>query len=948
MMQKWIFFMNWCITVGLMTAFPEDVYKKDYRWIEEGDINIGVILSIHSSNSLFNCTDNIEDIRNVQNVEALSFAVREINKDADILPNVTLGFVMLDDCQSQSIALSRAIQFMPRDIRENKDNTLPEKRITSETTEPERTFYDVIGVIGSYTSKLSIVVANVLSLFKLPQISHTATSDVLSDKSRFPYFFRMVPPDRYQVKAIVNLLTHFGWNHVSIVYSEGSYGGKGVKELQHSFQVMKNGVCIEDAIEIAYGATEKDFVDIVKQLNLQADTKVVVAFVEIEHAIFISKAVETEGLINRFVWIGTDSLSLILEEHPELCDKLPGSIFLHPHALNLSTQRFTEHLTDLRTMDSDNLSKNPWLEDLRKHYRKSVSDKHNLTFSNRHSQCYKYRRSKIRSSFVDSFLIDSVYAIAYAIDNVVRKYCDPAKTDRINISDCVSAKGIFRELQKTHFNGLHGELEFNEDGDIMTQYEVHQCFPRKLDRPPEVRSVGIWDMDGEELRMNEKEMLWSSESLPSSSCPEPCSESIGTIYYFMKKTCCHECVTCKVNEIVVANATRCEICPERYWPDEESRTKCLLIQPVYFGLQKAVSIGLCAVAITGALSCFAVIVILVKYRDEHVIKCFSIELSGIILLGTLLTYGLAASFLSRPSAWKCYVNHVGFSLTYTLIYAPFLVKTNRIYRIFNAGRRTTRKPCFISTSSQVFISFALILTQIAIVIMSTSLEPPEVSLHMPQRTEKFVELFCKLPTAGLLSSISYNLILVVISTFYAFKTRKLPDNYKESRYIVFCVVTTLLIWTAFVPTYFTTTRAAAKTTILSISLLLHASVTVACLFIPRIRSLYKSLKNSCSNVAHNYKDFRIVKHVVTRKHSPVVEITVRESTSFVDRRISTALTSNSDLFSRDTSDVNITATCFELSQVPPNSPVRPYHTNADIVNPEPGTERPTFHLSTED
>lgn len=237
--------------------------------------------------------------------------------------------------------------------------------------------------------------------------------------------------------------------------------------------------------------------------------------------------------------------------------------------------------------------------------------------------------------------------------------------------------------------------------------------------------------------------------------------------------------------------------------------------------------------------------------------------------------------------------------------------------------------------------------------MSTSLEPPAVSLHMPQRTVKFVELFCNLPTAGLLSSLSYNLILVVICTFYAFKTRKLPDNYKESRYIAFCVDTTLLIWITFVPTYFTTTRAAAKTTILAVSLLLNASVTVTCLFIPRIYSLYRNLKNTSSNSAHHYKDFRIVKHVVKRKHSPVVEIEERESASCADRRISTALTSNSDLMSRDASDINFstvngTQSYFELSQICTNSPLQSCLTIADMHSPDSNKEKPSFHLSTDD
>ncbi|XP_045192244.2 metabotropic glutamate receptor 3-like [Mercenaria mercenaria] len=933
---------TYCLTAVLVVTFPEDVYKKDYRWIEEGDINIGVILSIHSSNSLFNCTDNIEDIRNVQNVEALSYAVREINNDINILSNLTLGFVVLDDCQSPSIALARAIQFMPSDIRSNTDSSVVGH------TDFERTFYDVIGVIGTYTSKLSIIIANVLNLFQLPQISHTATSDVLSDKSRFPYFFRMVPPDRYQVKAIASLLRHFGWSHVSIVYSAGNYGGNGVKELQNTFQAMKNGVCIEDVIEIADGSTEKDFLDILKRLDSYKDTRVVVAYVEIEHAIAISKSVKAARLVNRFIWVGTDSLSLILEEHPTLCDNMPSSISMHPHALNVSTQRFTDHLTQLQTEDSAGISKNPWIADLQKFYGKPTNDNLNSTFLVRKPKFfYKYndkRVRSIRSTFVDAFLIDSVYALAYAIDSVVKTDCNPTKIGREHVAECVSTKGIFKELKNINFNGIQGELKFNEDGDILTQYEVHQCFAKDLDRPPEIRSVGIWDMDGEVLKMNDRDLLWTRETFPSSSCPKPCSDTIGTIYYFMKQTCCHVCVTCKLNEIVVANATRCEICQEFYWPDSLTRTKCLAIQPVYFGLQNAVSISLCAFAIAGALSCFWIIVILVKYRDEHVIKCFSIELSGIILLGTLLTYGLAASFLSRPNEWKCYINYVGFSLTYTLIYSPLLVKTNRIYRIFNAGRRTTRKPCFISTSSQVVFSFALIFTQVAIVIMSTSLQPPEVSLHMPRRTEKFVELFCNLPHAGLLSSLSFNLILVLICTFYAFKTRKLPDNYKESRYIAFCVDTTLLIWITFVPTYFTTTTAAAKTTILAVSLLLNSSVTITCLFIPRIHSLYKSLKN-CSTAKHHYKDFRIVKHVVKRKYSPDMEITARESLSGIEKRISNGLRSSSELMSRDTSANNMTVIDgLELEEISQTDVIRTCQTLVDMHVLESEIEKPSFHL----
>ena len=78
-----------------------------------------------------------------------------------------------------------------------------EEQITSHESNPmysghHRTFYDVVGVIGAESSPSSIMMANVLTLFGIPQISYTSTSDLLSDKNKFPYFMRMIPPDRFQ------------------------------------------------------------------------------------------------------------------------------------------------------------------------------------------------------------------------------------------------------------------------------------------------------------------------------------------------------------------------------------------------------------------------------------------------------------------------------------------------------------------------------------------------------------------------------------------------------------------------------------------------------------------------------------------------------------------------------------------------------------------------------
>ncbi|KAJ3622800.1 hypothetical protein MTP99_019078 [Tenebrio molitor] len=82
----------------------------------------------------------------------------------------------------------------------------------------------VTAVIGASFSVVSIMVANILRLFKIPQVSYASTSTELSDKSRFEYFSRVVPPDNFQAQTMVEIIKEMGWKYVSTVAVEGDYG----------------------------------------------------------------------------------------------------------------------------------------------------------------------------------------------------------------------------------------------------------------------------------------------------------------------------------------------------------------------------------------------------------------------------------------------------------------------------------------------------------------------------------------------------------------------------------------------------------------------------------------------------------------------------------------------------------------------------------------------------
>ncbi len=130
------------------------------------------------------------------------------------------------------------------------------------------------------------------------------------------------------------------------------------------------------------------------------------------------------------------------------------------------------------------------------------------------------------------------------------------------------------------------------------------------------------------------------------------------------------------------------------------------------------------------------------------------------------------------------------------------------------------------------------LLQGAVVVVICLIEPPGATLHMPVATKKYVELTCNMPMWSLVIPLSLNLFLLLLCATFGFLTRKLPDNFNESWYIFISVSTTLFIWIAFLPTYILAFYAYHKSALLSLALNLNASITIMCLFAPKIYALF--------------------------------------------------------------------------------------------------------------
>jgi len=70
----------------------------------------------------------------------------------------------------------------------------------------------------------------------------------LSNKERYRFFSRVVPPDNLQAQAIVDVVKFLNWTYVSTLYDEGSYGDLGIENFKSYAKAKGVFVTLNEAI----------------------------------------------------------------------------------------------------------------------------------------------------------------------------------------------------------------------------------------------------------------------------------------------------------------------------------------------------------------------------------------------------------------------------------------------------------------------------------------------------------------------------------------------------------------------------------------------------------------------------------------------------------------------------------------------------------------------------
>lgn len=162
----WVLLLACSFLIGLAAKpkMPGHTHLNSIRI--DGDISLGGLFPVHARGNDGKACGELKKEKGIHRLEAMLFALDRINNDNELLPNITLGARILDTCSRDTHALEQSLTFVQALIEKDSTDVKCLSGGPPIITKPER----VVGVIGASASSVSIMVANILRLFKVSSL----------------------------------------------------------------------------------------------------------------------------------------------------------------------------------------------------------------------------------------------------------------------------------------------------------------------------------------------------------------------------------------------------------------------------------------------------------------------------------------------------------------------------------------------------------------------------------------------------------------------------------------------------------------------------------------------------------------------------------------------------------------------------------------------------------
>ncbi|XP_060780393.1 extracellular calcium-sensing receptor-like [Neoarius graeffei] len=746
---------------------------------KDGDVIIGAIFSIHRGTLMQSLayTEKPQpltcirfDLSEFRIAQTMTFAIEEINRSSSLLPNISVGYRIYDNCLSSLLSMQAAMALMNG------------QEITVEDTCSGQAV--VQAIIGESESTPTIALTKTTRPFNIPVISHSSSCECLSNRKEYPSLFRTVPSDYYQGRALAYLVKHFGWSWVGAVYSDNDYGNNGMAIFLNA--AKEEGICVEysEKFDRSYPAKMIKVAEIVKK----GTAKVIIVYLSYFDMNLLIEQLILNNLTG-YQMIGVAGISAIDLLTPASYSVLAGTISFDVGKLKING--FADYAvngfwqTALPCLHSEG----------------NISQPENNCSKYEDMIQFKNYSNDIPEVRYANNAYNAVYAVAHSLHSLLgcteNQSCEKNKT--------IHAWQVIKSLKRVNFTSKVGDqIWFDSTGATAPKYDVVN-WQRGVNGELQLKAVGYYDASlpsGQQFVLNAQDIVWAGEERePRSVCSESCPPGTRKAAQKGRPICCYDCIPCAEGEISnQTDSNNCEQCPGEFWSNAV-KDKCVLKAIEFLSFTEVMGIILVLFSLVGAILTVLVAILFLIEKDTPIVKANNSELSFLLLFSLALCFLCSLTFIGPPSEWSCMLRHTAFGITFVLCISCVLGKTIVVLVAFRATLPGSNVMKWFGPLQQRLSVLAFTLIQVLICVLWLTVSPPFPYKNMNYYKEKII-LECNLGSAlGFWAVLGYIGVLASICFVLAFLARTLPDNFNEAKFITFSILIFCAVWITFIPAY---------------------------------------------------------------------------------------------------------------------------------------------------
>lgn len=347
----------------------------------------------------------------------------------------------------------------------------------------------------------------------MPVISYASTSRLLSDRSRFQYFYRTVPSDNLQARAVTDLLRELKWHFVIVLASDNEYGRSGITALKQTIQNhTTQHICVVVDELFSRKGSEEEMAAIFRKIKQFAQARVIILYAEFPDAVYFFREAKLASLQN-YMFIASDSWVGSTEVIHGAEGVFHSIIGLRPPIIPMPA-------FDSYFMESfwKNDSDNPWASECNKSL---ICDERSV------EQCY----SEVHHDGYVPYVMDAVFSVAHALHAMLN--CSDSACAK-KWSD-VDIRDLSKFIQSVSFTGYSQQhIFFDEEGSTRGKYDIYQLRKGSF----KYTKVGSWSGSDLKFKLSEISEHGHSSDLPASICSNDCQKGIVLLCFIPFRTSC--------------------------------------------------------------------------------------------------------------------------------------------------------------------------------------------------------------------------------------------------------------------------------------------------------------------------------------------------------------------------------------------------------------------------